>query len=208
MNLNLLHPQILQKLRTAMCFIAILDGKEHAATIVRLPSSEFRDNLESTLVRLYIDLYRSKDADVFSFYDIVADSKNLWSTETWIFPYDDELIGPSPDDPLSKEARKRLNLLLSQEFSHAIFVDESNSVRCIRKITYTTRQKKCFAQLADELKRYKGKRISLQQGFSAVLDYREKVPKSSFKPPIREPLDRRPRGNSCSNHLYRPCISL
>jgi len=170
-DLNLLHPLMLKKLQTTMCFVVRDEGKPHAATIVRVPSSEFADTIATTPMRLYVGLCRTKQADLFFFYPVVADAKDLWWAETWIFPYDDELIGPAPDDPLAKEARKKLNLLLNQAYSHALIIDENSKLRCARTIPFTKTQRNEFPKLAGLLKFYKGKRISLAQAKSAMEDY-------------------------------------
>ena len=180
-NLDLLHPLMLQQLRSTMCFIVIDQGKQHAATIVRIPSSEFPNTIEKNQMRLHIGLCRTKYADVFFFYPVVADSKRLWWTETWIYPYDDELIGPSPVDPLAKDARKRLNLLLNQEYSYTLIVDENNNLRCARKIFFTKSQREGFPKLTDLLIEYEGKVISLIQAKNAMDDYLVKISKSQLQ---------------------------
>jgi len=174
-DLSLLHPLMLKQLRTTMCFIVLDKGKQHVATIVRVPSSEFPNTIKTTQMRLYIGLCRTKHADMFFFYPVIADIKNLWWTETWIFPYDDEMIDPGPYNPLSKEARKRLSLLLNQEFSYALIVDENNKLRCDRKITFTKSQKEGFPLLNKVIRQYKGNRISLAQAKNAIDDYLTKI---------------------------------
>jgi hypothetical protein len=170
-DLNLLHPLMLKKLKTTMCFIVLDEGKPHAATIVRIPSSEFPNTIATTPMRLYIGLCRTKHADMFFFYPVVADARDLWWTETWIFPYDDEPIGPAPDDPLAKEERKKLNLLLNQTYSRALIVDENNKLRCARKIPFTKTRRNELSKMAELLKGYEGKRISLVQAKRAIDDY-------------------------------------
>ena len=76
-DLNLLHPLMLKMLRTTMCFIVLDEGKPCAATIVRIPSSDFPNIIATTPMRLHIGLCRTKCADLFFFYPIVADEKNL-----------------------------------------------------------------------------------------------------------------------------------
>jgi len=170
-NLKLLHPLMLKELRTTMCFIVHDEGSPHAATVVRVPSSEFPNIIATTLMRLHVGLCRTKHADLFFFYPVIAEAKHLWWAETWIFPYDDEVIGPSVDDPLAREARKRLNLLLNQTYSHTLIVDENNKLRGAREIPFTKTQRNEFPKLAELLKGYEGKRISLVQAKSAVEDY-------------------------------------
>jgi hypothetical protein len=108
---------------------------------------------------------------MFFFYPVVADARDLWWTETWIFPYDDEPIGPAPDDPLAKEERKKLNLLLNQTYSRALIVDENNKLRCARKIPFTKTRRNELSKMAELLKGYEGKRISLVQAKRAIDDY-------------------------------------
>jgi hypothetical protein len=178
-DLGLLHPMMLKQLRTTMCFIVLDEGKLHAATIIRLASSEFPNTIETTPMRLYVGLCRCRatGVDLFFFYPIVADEKALWFAETWIYPYDDEVIGPGPDDPLAKEARKRLTLLLNQEFSYAIIVDEFDRLRCARRIPFTKSQREGFPALAKTLKDYEGKRISLVQAKKAMDEYLAEISK-------------------------------
>jgi DNA-directed RNA polymerase subunit RPC12/RpoP len=176
-DLSLLHPMILKQLRTTMCFIVLDDGKPHAATILRLPSSEFPNTIQTTPMRLYVGLCRATSADLFFFYPVAADEKNLWWTETWIYPYDDEPIGPAPDDPLAKEARKRLTLLLNQEFSYVLIVDEYDRLRCARRIPFTKSQRQGFPALAGALKEYEGKRISLAQAKDSMDEYLAEISK-------------------------------
>lgn len=180
-DLSLLHPLMLKQLRSTMCFIVLDEGKQHAATIVRVPLSEFPNTIKTTPMRLYVGLCRNEYADMFFFYPVIADAKDMWWTETWIFPYDDEMIGPAPHDPLSKEARKRLSLLLNQEYSYALIVDENNKLRCTRKISFTKLQRERFPKLTEALKEYEGKRISLDQTKNAMDDYLTKIGKSQLQ---------------------------
>jgi hypothetical protein len=154
-----------------MCFIILDQGKQHVATIVRVPSSEFPNSIEKTVMRLHVGHCRTKYAGMFFFYVVVADVKDLWWTETWIFPYDDSLIVPSIEDPLSKDARKRLSLLLNQEFSYALIIDENNKLRCVRKISFTESQRKLLPKLIGVLEEYAGKRLTLLQAKNAMDDY-------------------------------------
>jgi hypothetical protein len=178
-DLSLLPSMMLKQLRTTMCFIVLNKGKPHAATIVRLASSEFPNTIETTLMRLYVGLCRCRatNVDLFFFYPIIADEKSLWFAETWIYPYDDEVIGPAPDDPLAKEARKKLALLLNQEFSYVIIVDEHDRLRCARRISFTKSQRQGFPALAKILKEYEGKRISLVQAKNAMDEYLAEIDK-------------------------------
>lgn len=180
-DLNLLHPLMLKMLRTIMCFIVLNEGKPCAATIVRIPSSEFPNTIATTPMRLHIGLCRTKYVDLFFFYPVVADEKDLWWTEGLIYPYDDEVIHPTPDDPLSKESRKKLNLLLNQKFSYVLIVDENNKLRCARKIPFTKTQRNEFPKLAELLKGYEGKRISLVEAKSAMDDYTATISRSQIQ---------------------------
>jgi hypothetical protein len=179
-DLSLLNPIMLKQLRTTMCFIVLDKGKPLAATIVRLPSSEFPDTIETSLMRLYVGLCRCRatKVDLFFFYPVIADEKSLWFAETWIYPYDDEVVGPAPDDSLAKEARKRLALLFNQEFSYVIIVDEYNKLRCARRIPFTKSQREGFPTLARMLKEYEGKRISLIQAKNAMNEYLTEIDKT------------------------------
>jgi hypothetical protein len=180
-NLRLLHPLMLTKLQTAMCFIVLDEGQPHAATIVRVPSREFPHTIATTPMRLYVGLCRTQHADLFFFYPVVADARELWWAETWILPYDDELIGPAPDDPLAREARRRLELLLNQEYSLALIVDENNRLRCARRIPFTRTQRNQFPKLARLLKGYAGKRISLAQVGGAISEYLAAISKQQLQ---------------------------
>jgi tetratricopeptide (TPR) repeat protein len=180
-NLNLLHPLMLKQLLTTMCFIVLDQGTQHAATIVRVPASEFPNTIETTPMRLHIGLCRTKYADLFFFYPIVADSKDLWWTETWIYPYDDELIDSFPNDPIAKDARKKLSLLLNQEYSYALIVDENNKLRCTRKVSFTKSQREGFSKLTEVLKEYEGNKISIVQAKNAIDDYLAKISKSQLQ---------------------------
>ena len=122
-------------------------------------------------MRLYVGRGHTKHADLFFFYPIVADSRRLWWAETWIFPYDDERIGPAPDEPLAKEERRKLSLLLSQTYTHALIVDENSRLRCARKIPFTKSQREEFSKLSELLTEYEGKGISLVQAKSALDTY-------------------------------------
>jgi hypothetical protein len=178
---GLLHPLILKQLRTTMCFLVRDQGTLHAATIVRVPSAEFTNTIETTPMRLHVGLWLGVPVDMFFFYVIVADEKDLWWTETWIFPYDDERIGPAPNDPLAKDGRKRLSQLFKQEFSYCLIVDENNNLRCARKIFLTASQKKAFPILAKTLKDYEGKRISLVQVQDAIDRYTDTISKPKLE---------------------------
>jgi len=180
-DLSLLHPLMLQALRTTMCFIVLDERRSCAATIVRIPSSEFPNTIATTPMRLHIGLGRTQYADLFFFYTVVADEKDLWWAETWIYPYDDEAIGPAADDPLSKESRKKLNLLLNQRYSYVLIIDENNRLRCARKIPFTKTQRNEFPKLAELLKGYEGKRISLVQAKSALEAYLATISKPQLQ---------------------------
>ena len=120
-----------------------------------------------------------------------------------IYPYDDEVIGPAPDDPLAKESRKKLNLLLNQTFSHVLIVDENNKLRCARKIPFTKTQRNGFPKLAELLKGYEGKRISLVQAKSAMDDYLATISKpqlqQQFELLLREEQDTIQINFNCSS---------
>jgi hypothetical protein len=172
-DLSLLHPLMFKQLRTVMCFIVIADGEEHVAIVVRVPSNEFIDNIASAPMRLDVALYRFEDTDLFPMWVVIEDAKSLWWAETRILPY--ETQEHSLNDPLSEEGLKRLRLLLGQEFSHCLIVDEYNKLRCTRKVWYTKNQRQRFATLAEKLGKYEGKRIGLSQAKNIKENYLARV---------------------------------
>ena len=61
--------------------------------------------------------------------------------------------------PLAVQARKRLNLLLSQKFTWMLVVDKRDQIFLARKVPYTNGQLKSCKDLAIKLYAYKGKTI-------------------------------------------------
>lgn len=167
-DLSLLPPLMLENLKKMMFFIVLDGGKEHVATIVRVPSSEFPKDIQTTPRRLYIALIRTRHGDMFSLYYGLADPRHLWWTETWISPYEDETPESSPTYPLDKEGRKRLELLLRQSYSHTIIVDENDNLRCVMKTPFTERQIKDFPPITESLESYAGKRLTLSELAEAI----------------------------------------
>ena len=178
-DLSQLHPLLLKKLKKAMCFIVTEGAKEHTAIIVRASLSEFRRPVNNeTPIRLHVDFYAGKEADLFAVYPVIYDDpRDPFFKETWLSPYD-EVKGPP--DPLSKEHRKMLRLLLKQDYAQTIVVDEKDKVMMVRKIIFTLEQKKTFERLVHKLNDYSGKTVSLNQFLSAVIEYLNKVPLSKL----------------------------
>jgi hypothetical protein len=171
-DLSHLPKGLLSQLRKAMVFVVCEDGKEHAAVIARAESSEFQSVVtSSTPMRLHIDFYSGRLGDVFGVYPLVLDNQNDPAfKETWLLPYDDE-----PDvrakDPLSAESRKRLRLLLRQQYAWLIFVDGHDRILWVRRVGFTGEQLKSFKKYDGTLDRYAGKTLGQGRHIPLLTEY-------------------------------------
>jgi HEAT repeat protein len=171
-----LPKRMLSELQKAMVFIVCEDGVEQAAVIARADRSEFHSVVtDSTPMRLHIDFFTGRGGALFGIYPLVMDDPTDPAfKETWMNPYDD-LPEFGTIDPLSAEQRKRLQLLLSQQYVWMIFINHNNQYLWVRKVAYTSQQLKVFQEYSKKLDQYTGRTIEKTQYFNLLQEYMNAV---------------------------------
>ena len=166
---------LLGQLAKAMVFIVREDGRERAAVIVRIDPSELHAEVTpSTPMRMHLDFYEGSIGDVFGVYPLVLDGDRPAFKETWLHPYDDAPEVQSTD-PLAAGSRRRLRLLLRQQYAWTIFVNWKDEILWVRKVEFTAEQVQSFRKYDATLDHYVGKQLGKMHYFTLLQEYLDAV---------------------------------